>query len=85
MRFIVPPFLTWALVEVTDYVISLTGLRLNLQGNMPQYSLCRRLCWPQSLCGRYGEEESLLPLPGIDPQLLGRPAHSLVAAPTELS
>jgi hypothetical protein len=31
------------------------------------------------------EGRKILPLPGIEPHLLGRPAHSLVAIPTELS
>ena len=29
------------------------------------------------LVGRLGEQENLLLLPGIEPQFLGRPAHSL--------
>jgi hypothetical protein len=32
----------------------------------------------------YGEEKDLLPLPGIEPLLLGRSAYSLAAIPTEL-
>jgi hypothetical protein len=39
----------------------------------------------QSRSGHYGEGENLLPLPGIETQLLGRPARSVIAVPTELS
>lgn len=40
---------------------------------------------PYSWSGHYGEEKSLLPLLGIEPQLLGGPAHSLVTILTEIS
>jgi hypothetical protein len=36
----------------------------------------------QSEC--YGEEKNLLPLPRIEPQLFGQPAHNLAAIPTEV-
>jgi hypothetical protein len=54
-------------------------------GYSPRYAFYRRLGRPQSWAGRYGEGKNLLPLPGIKPRLLGRPARSLVAIPTELS
>jgi hypothetical protein len=38
----------------------------------------------QSLSRPYGEQESLLAVPRIEPQILCRPARSLVAVPTEL-
>jgi hypothetical protein len=40
---------------------------------------------PQSRSGHYGEEKSLLPLPGIEPRLLSCPACSVIAILTELN
>jgi hypothetical protein len=51
--------------------------------NPPPSAPCTN-CGHQTRSGRYGEEKNLFPLPGIEPQLVGRPAHSLVAVPTEL-
>jgi hypothetical protein len=45
------------------------------------YLLQRRLGRPQSRSGR-GYGEKILLLPGIEPEFLGRPAHSLVAIPS---
>jgi hypothetical protein len=42
----------------------------------PSYPLNRRLGGPQSRYGRSGEETNLLLLSFIEPQFLGRPAHS---------
>jgi hypothetical protein len=39
---------------------------------------------PQSRFERFGEENNLLPLPDIEPRLLGRPVRSLVTMPSEL-
>jgi hypothetical protein len=39
---------------------------------------------PQRLSRCYGEHDNLLPLPGIEPRLLSRPACSLVTILTEL-
>jgi hypothetical protein len=50
-----------------------------------QYPLIRRLGEPQGQYGRYGEKKDSLPLPRIEPRLLGRKARSLVAIPTEPS
>jgi hypothetical protein len=41
--------------------------------------------WPQSRSRRYEGENTLLPLRGNEPQLLGHPVYNLVAIPTELS
>jgi hypothetical protein len=41
--------------------------------------------WSQSRPGRYVEEKNLFPLLGIEPILLNRPTHRLVAISTELS
>jgi hypothetical protein len=38
----------------------------------------------QSLSGCYGEVKNLVLLLGIEPRLLGLPAHSLVAVPADL-
>jgi hypothetical protein len=43
-----------------------------------------RLGRPQSRSGRYGEDRNLLPLPGIEPEVFGRPARSIVTILTEL-
>jgi hypothetical protein len=50
----------------------------------PPIPFNRRLGGPQKRSGRYGEENNPLPLPGIEPRFLGRPAHSLVTIPTAL-
>jgi hypothetical protein len=39
----------------------------------------------QSRAGSFGEHKNLLPLLGIKPQFLGRPARSLVTIPSTLS
>jgi hypothetical protein len=39
----------------------------------------------QSNSGRCVEEKNILPIPGIEPPLLGFPARNLVAIPTKLS
>jgi hypothetical protein len=52
---------------------------------IPTYPLARRLGGPHYPLGRCGDEKNILPLPGIEPQFLGRPVHSLVAIPTEIS
>jgi hypothetical protein len=54
------------------------------RGNSSLYPLYRRLNWSQSQSGRYEDEKNPLRLLGIEPRLLGRPAHSLVAVLTEL-
>jgi hypothetical protein len=47
----------------------------------PQYPAYRRFRWHQSLSGRYENKKNLLPLPAIEPRLLGRPSRSLFAIP----
>jgi hypothetical protein len=66
-------------------VVSFTSLLFYLWGKGPRYPLYRRLDGPQSPPGRYGDVKNLLPLQGIEPLLLGRPARSLAVIPTELS
>jgi hypothetical protein len=53
-------------------------------GKSPWYPLDRKLGGPQSRSGRGGEEKNSQPPPGIEPFNPDRPAHSLVAIPTEL-
>jgi hypothetical protein len=60
-------------------LISLTGRRLTSRETCPS-THCVEDCVGLRAC-----VDVMLPLLGIEPQLLGRPAHSLVAAPTELS
>jgi hypothetical protein len=45
-------------------------------GNQPLRLIVYRLGGPQGPSGRYGEERKFLPLPRIEPRLLGRPAPS---------
>jgi hypothetical protein len=66
-------------------MVSFTPLPLNPRGKGSRYPLDRRPARPQSRSGHCGEEKNLLSLPGIVPRVLGRPANSLVAKPTELS
>jgi hypothetical protein len=47
----------------------------------PWHQLDKRLSEPQSQCGRFGEETSLLTLPGIEPWLFNQ---SLVAIPIKI-
>ena len=39
----------------------------------------------QTLCGRFGEQKTILEIPGIETRTLGRPGLSLITIPTELS
>jgi hypothetical protein len=55
------------------------------RGNSPLFLLYRRMSGPQSKCGCYGGEKTLLSLAGIEPRYLGRPASKLVAISTQLS
>jgi hypothetical protein len=43
----------------------------------PWCPLDRRLGEPQGLSGCYGEGKNILPMSGIEPQFLSRPAHIL--------
>lgn len=49
----------------------------------PQYHLNRKLRGPQSQSQRFGKEKNLFPLPGIEPQSVGRPVCSLDTTPTK--
>jgi hypothetical protein len=51
----------------------------------PRYPLNRRLGGPQSLSGRFGEENNLLPVPGIQAHFLGCPISSVVTIRITLS
>jgi hypothetical protein len=65
------------------WVFSFTKLPLYTRGE-PPVSIVRRLGGPQIRSGRYRKEKKSLP-PVVKPRILGRPARSLVAVPTELS
>jgi hypothetical protein len=54
-------------------------------GKSPSYPLDRRLGGPQSRSGCGSEEKNSQPPPEIEPEIPDRPAHSLVAIPTEIS
>jgi hypothetical protein len=66
------------------WTVSFTPLPLCPQENSPPHPLYRRLGGSQSRSGHYGEENNLLPLQGIEPRLLRRPVHSLVASELSL-
>jgi hypothetical protein len=42
-----------------------------------------RIWWVPEPAGQFEEEYNMLPLPGIEPRLVGVPARSLVAIPSE--
>jgi hypothetical protein len=52
---------------------------------IPRYRLNKMLGCPQSRRGRFGEKTNLFPKSGIKRRFFGRPDHSLVTIPTELS
>jgi len=53
----------WSLL-LTQIVNELTS-NIVKSGHLPQYSLNRRLGGPKSRSRRFGEEKTLVPLPGI--------------------
>lgn len=55
-----------------------------LRPNSTWYSLSRQLVGPQSQSGCFGEEQNLLSLLHIEPELLNHPASSLFTIPTML-
>jgi hypothetical protein len=63
---IAPPFLTPAL-DGSEWSTSRFG-PFTPGGNRLRYPLYRRLGGPQSLSGRCGVQNNLLPLPGIEPK-----------------
>jgi hypothetical protein len=65
-------------------MISFTNRSLYPRGE-PRNPLNRTLDRHQSRYALYGEKENLLPPPGIELRLLGRPVSILVAVPIELS
>jgi hypothetical protein len=56
-----------------------------LNGSELSVTQYRRLDRFQIRSARYGEVQNIFTMPGIEPRLLGRPARSLIAIPTELS
>jgi hypothetical protein len=71
----VPPFLTSAL-DGDEWPAS--RLTRSPQRKNAPYPLHMRLAGPQSRSERYGERKNLLPFPGTEHRLLGRPASNLV-------
>ena len=62
-------------MKVYDGLHSLTAL--------PSILSVQEAVWaPKSFWTVVGEEESLLPLPGIEPGFLGHPSRNLVTKPT---
>jgi hypothetical protein len=59
---------------ILSFNTSLTSWPLYPVGRRYRYPLNRRLDGPQNLCGRFGEEKNLLPLPGFETRT---PARSL--------
>jgi hypothetical protein len=55
-----------------------------LRGNSPRYSRNRRIGVPHRWSARFGEDKNILPLSGIEPRFLGRPARSVVTIPSTL-
>ena len=53
-------------------------------GEETLYPQNRRTYGPQSRTRRFAEEVNLLPLPGIEPVLLGHPSRRLVVTSTAL-
>jgi hypothetical protein len=53
-------------------------------GKEHQYPLNMRFGGPQSRCGRFGEEENLLPLPGFESRIV-QPLASSLYRPSEIS
>jgi hypothetical protein len=80
----IAPHFSTSTVDEGDWSASRFG-RFTPQEKSPRYPLDRRLGGPRSRTGSYGEEKNLLPLLGIEPRLLGRPARSLVVIQTQLS
>jgi hypothetical protein len=50
--------------------VSFTRRLLYPHGKSPWYSIDRRLCEPQSLCGHGGEEKNSQTLPGLEPPII---------------
>jgi hypothetical protein len=67
------------------WLVSFTSLPLYSRGNSPQHTLYRRLDGPPVSAWTLWRREDLLHVPGIEPLLLGRSAHSVVIISTELS
>jgi hypothetical protein len=68
-----------------SWVVSFMSLSFYFQGSNSQYMLHRSQGRPQSQSERNGKEKHLLPITVCEPRLLGRPFHTLIATPTELS
>jgi hypothetical protein len=79
---VAPPFLNWALGGVKWSASR--PCRVTPRKRAPCIHCTGDKVGPRSWSGRYREEKNLLPLPGIGPRFLGRPARSLIAISTEL-
>jgi hypothetical protein len=73
---IAPPFLCSAL-DGGEWSTS-RHCRFSPGGQRLRYPLDRKLVGAQSQSGCYRQQKDILLLPGIEPRLVGRPAHNLV-------
>jgi hypothetical protein len=64
--------------------ISFTPRALYFRVKSPLYPLNKRQGGRQSQSGGFGGDINILPLPGIEPRFLDRPARSLIIVPTAL-
>jgi hypothetical protein len=65
-------------------VVSFGPWQVHPQGHTPWYPLDKRLGGLESRCGRCGEKECLLSLPGIEPRYLSGLVCILVGVQSEL-
>ena len=56
-------------------VVNIMNWPFHAQGNSMLYALNRELCGPSASQDTFGEEKSLLPLPGITPWIMKPPPH----------
>jgi len=67
------------------WVVHFTHRPLHPRQKSRRHPLYRSVGGPQSNCGRFREKYNYLPMPGIEPRLLFRPARSLYTILNELS
>jgi hypothetical protein len=65
-------------------MMNMMNVQLHTPAAFPTASIPRRLGGLSNLSGSNKEVKNLIPMPGLEPQLLGRAAHSLVAMLTEV-
>ena len=68
-----------------SYMVSFTSRSFYVRGKSQRKSFHRKLDGSLTLFGRGGWGKHLLTIQGIDAQIVGRAAHSLVTTPPELS